>query len=44
MEEKDLMLHHFTVTFLADTYKNYEPKEKSKRSFYGELPILLILT
>lgn len=30
-EEKDQMLHHFTVTFLADTCKNYEPKKKRKR-------------
>lgn len=43
-EEKDQVLHHFTVTFLADTYKNYEPKKKSKRSLYGGSPILLIFT
>lgn len=30
--------------FLADTYKDYKPKKKSGRSFYGELPILLIFT
>lgn len=41
-EEKDQMLHHFTVTFLADTCKNYEPKKKRKRM--GGSPILLIFT
>lgn len=32
-EEKDQMLHHFTVTFLADTYKNYEPKKEEQNKF-----------